>query len=141
MDGGSMDSWLPAALISLLLYGFWGFFPKLAVHYLSPESALIYEIGGIMVVGFLALAMLQFRPEFHPSGALYAAATGVAGIIGTLFFFIAARKGKISVVVSLTALYPLVTIALTAILLREPISLRQCAGMLLALLAIFLLSG
>ena len=136
-----MENWLLTALISLVIYGFWGFFPKLAVSYINPQSALVYEIAGAAAVGLLVLSLIQFQPETHPKGILFAVLTGVAGMVGTFFYFAAERSGKIAVVVSITALYPLFTILYAALFLREPITLKQFAGMILALIAIVLLSG
>lgn len=136
-----MENWLLAALISLVIYGFWGFFPKLAVSYIDPQSALVYEVAGAAAVGLVALAFIHFQPETHPKGILFAVLTGIAGMAGTLFYFAAARNGKITVVVSITALYPLFTILYAALFLREPVTLKQLAGMVLAIIAIILLSG
>ena len=133
-----MQSWLLPAFISLFIYGLWGFFPKLAVSHIQPASALVYEIGGAVLVGLFALFLVDFRPEVHPQGILFSVLTGVAGMAGTLFYFSAAKSGKISVVVSMTALYPLITILLAALFLHEPISARQILGMLFALIAILL---
>lgn len=133
-----MQSWLIPASAALIIYGLWGFFPKLAVSYISPASALIYEIGGAMLVGLASLFWVGFQPETHPKGILFAVLTGVAGMLGTLFFFAAASRGKISVVVSITALYPIITIILAAIFLHEPITVQQVLGMLCAVAAIVL---
>ena len=133
-----MDNWLFSAGSAILLYGFWGFFPKLAMAHIQPTSALIYQVAGAMLVGFLCLFLVDFRPDTHPRGVLFAFLTGVAGILGTLFYFAAARRGNISVVASMTALYPIITILLAAVFLREPITLRQLLGMVFALIAIFL---
>ncbi len=136
-----MDNWLVTAFLSLLIYGLWGFFPKIAVTYITPQSALVYEVAGAMLVGVLALFLVGFQPDFHPKGVLFGTLTGICGMLGTLFYFFAASKGRISVVVSLTALYPLVTIFMAALFLREPITLKQASGMLFALIAMFLLSS
>lgn len=136
-----MDNWLLAAFISLVIYGFWGFFPKLAVTYISPQSALIYEIAGASLIGLLALSLVQFQPDTNPKGVFFALLTGIAGMLGTFFYFVAASRGKIAVVVSITALYPLFTILYAALFLREPVTLKQIAGMFLALIAILLLSS
>jgi len=133
-----MQSWLIPASAALIIYGLWGFFPKLAVSYISPASALIYEIGGAMLVGLASLFWVGFQPETHPKGILFAVLTGVAGMLGTLFFFAAASREKISVVVSMTALYPIITIILAAIFLHEPITVQQVLGMLCAVAAIVL---
>ncbi|MBU0730223.1 MAG: EamA family transporter [Proteobacteria bacterium] len=136
-----MDNWLVATILALLIYGLWGFFPKLAVTYISPQSALVYEVLGAMLVGILALGLVKFRPDIHPKGILFAVLTGIAGMAGTLFFFIAVQKGKVSVVVSMTALYPLITILLAVLILHEPLTAKQITGMAFALSAIYLLAS
>ena len=136
-----MQSWLSASLIALLVFGLWGFFPKLAVQYIAPPSALFWEVIGAALVGAGILVSLHGRPEMHPKGVLFGLLTGIAGMIGTLFFFTAARHGKIALVVSITALYPIITILLAWLFLDEQLSARQFCGMFSALLAIYLLSS
>lgn len=136
-----MENWFGAAILSLIIYGFWGFFPKIAVTYINPQSALIFEVAGALLVGVGALFYTGFQPQMHPKGVLFAILTGVAGMLGTLFYFAAASKGKISIVVSMTALYPLITIILAAIFLREPITVKQIFGVFFALVAIFLFTA
>ena len=114
---------------------------KIAVTYINPQSALIFELAGAMLIGLLILYLVNFKPDLHPKGVLFAGLTGVAGMLGTLFYFAAASKGKISVVVSMTALYPVITIILAVIILREPITAKQIVGIAFALFAIALLSG
>jgi transporter family protein len=135
-----MSSWLPPAMLAMLCFGLWGFFPKLAVVYLDPRSALIYQTMGGLLVGLLVLVSLKFAPAFHPRGVLFAVLTGMAGVAGTLCFFAAAERGRISLVVSLTALYPLITIVLAGLFLKEPLTVKHLAGMICAILAILLLS-
>ena len=60
--------------------------------------------------------------------------------MAALFFYWALAGGKASVVVPLTALYPVVTLGLALLILGERLSLRQSIGVALALTAIFLFS-
>ena len=136
-----MDSWFFWTILAMITFGAWGFFPKLAVSYISPQSALIYQVIGGMLVGVLALAMLNFKPETHPTGILYALLTGITGVLGTLFYYVAASRGQISIVVSLTALYPLITILLAVVFLHETLVLKQVLGLCFAVAAIILLAG
>jgi transporter family protein len=136
-----MANWLPATLGALVLFGLWGFFPKLAVTYLDSRSALIYHAIGSLLVALVVLFTLKMQPAFHPRGAVFAVLTGVAGFAGTLCFFAAASRGRISLVVSVTALYPLITIILAAIFLKEPLTIKQLAGMACAVVAILLMSS
>ncbi len=136
-----MDNWLTTAFIAFVLFGLWGFFPKLAVNYINPGSAIVYEVAGTIVVALLALKIVGFRPEVHPKGILYAVLTGVTGMLGTLFLFYSVKNGKASVVVSLTALYPLITILLAYIFLKEPISARQILAIVLAMASLVLFAA
>ena len=136
-----MESAFFWTILAMVMFGAWGFFPKLAVNYVSPQSAVIYQVIGGLLVGTVALAMLNFKPETHPMGILYALLTGVAGVLGTFFYYAAASRGQISIVVSLTALYPVITILLAMIFLHETLVLRQAIGLCFAVAAILLLAG
>ena len=125
----------------MITFGFWGFFPKLAVYYISPQSALVYQVLGGLLIGLFALTSVGFKPETQPMGIMYAFLTGVTGVLGTLFYYAAASRGQLTIVVSLTALYPLVTILLAFVFLHETINLKQVIGLFFALVAIVLLSS
>ena len=136
-----MQSWLFPTITGLILFGLWGFFPKLTVAYLDAKSALVYQTIGSIIVGMVVLFHLKLQPAFHPRGMLFAILTGVAGVSGTLCYFAAASRGRVSLVVSITALYPLITIILASIFLREPLTVKQISGMACALVAIILMSS
>ena len=136
-----MNNWFVWTMLAMITFGAWGFFPKLAVSYIKPQSALIYQVLGGLLVGIVGLALLRFKPETNAMGVLYAFLTGVTGVLGTLFYYAAAQRGQISIVVSLTALYPLITILLAVIFLHEPLVLRQIVGLCFAVAAIILLAG
>ncbi len=133
-------SWLTAAIAALMSFGAWGLFTKLSVMHIDSKSALVYQTMGVIIVGCITLSMLNFKPETDVKGIGYSVLTGVAYGVGCWFYFIAASKGKIITVVTLTALYPLVTIILAAIILRETVSIKQWTGISLALIAILLMS-
>ena len=133
-------SWLPAALFSLLAFGLWGYFSKLTVQHIDAGSALVFQTIGVLLTGLLTLGMLHFRPASDFRGILLAILTGVAYGLGCLLYFVAASRGKVTTVVTLTALYPLITIGLSFLLLHESISLRQWSGIALALGAILLMA-
>ena len=135
-----MSSWVWWSLLALFTWGIWGFFPKLATRYMSPQSIIIYEVIAGLSIAAVCLFSTGFKPETHPRGILFACLAGVAGLLGGLFYLFAVARGKVSVIVTLTALYPIITIALAAVFLKEPVTLKQGFGMVLAVLSIILLA-
>lgn len=136
-----MQPYLIFALISLLLYGLWGFFPKLASNAnIDARSILVFEAIGTLAIAFVVLFAIGFKPTFNGKGFVFALLAGIAGAVGSLFFLLALSRGKASVVVTMTALYPLVVIILSTIILKEPITLKQGIGILFALAAVVMFS-
>jgi len=136
-----MTTWFPAALLSLMSFGLWGLFTKITVMHIDSRSALIFQTIGVVIVGFVILAMMNFKTATDTKGIFYALLTGTAYGIGCFFYFFAASKGKIITVVTLTALYPLITILLAFFFLKEAINLKQWIGIALALVAIIFMSS
>lgn len=124
----------------MVMWGLWGFFAKLATNYIPPMDAYIFEISGMLLVGIVTISLLRFRPTGHPQGMLFATLAGIVVGIGTILFFFAVSRGRSSVVVTVTALYPLVTLLLGFLFLQEPLTMKQLIGIGFALLAIILLS-
>ncbi len=135
-----MTQWLPAALLALISFGLWGLFTKLAIVYIDSKSALVFQTVGVVLVGLVTMSMLNFKPATDIKGLSFGLLTGIAYGVGCLFYFIAADKGKIITVVTLTALYPLVTIILSYFLFREAVSFKQWIGIFFALAAIYFMS-
>ncbi|MCU0799336.1 MAG: EamA family transporter [Candidatus Thermoplasmatota archaeon] len=136
-----MELYLAFALASMLMYGLWGFLPRLAQqHHMGGRSILVFETVGTAVVVMAVLISLGFRPDLSGKGIAISVLAGTAGAIGSLLFLMALSRGRTAVVVTLTALYPLVAILLSAIVLKEAITLKQAIGMVLALGAVILFS-
>lgn len=135
-----MTSWLLNSLVALVCFGFWAFLPKIAVRYLSPKSAVIYEVLGVFAAGCVFFLVVGKTIGTDMRGILPAMLTGVLGTVGFLCFLNALTVGSVSVVATLTALYPAVTILLAVVFLQESVTLRQVAGMGLAIVSVILLS-
>ena len=134
-----MRGWLSFAIAALVVWGLWGFVPKLATNRISARSALVYDALGAALVGIVVLAALGFRPDRDARGALAATATGVLVTLGSLCFFAAlGRGGKVSVVVPLTSLYPAIAVLLGVVFLGERPSPLHGLAALLALVAVVL---
>lgn len=136
-----MKDWILFSLLSLLFWGLWAFFPRLAVGYIQPRSMIVYQVIGQVIVVAIFLLLTSWKIEFHPAGALYAGLTGAFGTIGFYFYSLALQRGSASVVTALTSLYPMIAVILFFLLFREMISAKQGVGIAMALGAVVLLSS
>lgn len=134
-----VPDWLIYALICSLLYGLWGFFGNLATKYVDCQTAFVYEAIGAILMTFLILFQTKsFSFQGDVRGILFAALVGVCGTVASLVFFIALGKGEVANVVSVTSIYPLITIVLSALFLKEAITLSQMLAVLFAIIAVIL---
>jgi len=134
-----MERWLVYALLALVTWGFWGFFPKVASNYLDAKSILVWEVIGAIAIGLIVLFSMDIKPSFNTKGVIFSILTGIAGTLGMLFFLSSiAHQGKISIVVVMTALYPVISLGLAYFILNEPITLKQWTGIFLAFIAMAL---
>lgn len=135
-----MKQWLLPTFGAFVLWGFWSFIPKITTRYISPKSAILFEVLGGMIVAIIVLFSLHFKPDIHPKGVLLAIMSGTLGFAGALAFLYAASKGPISLIAALSALYPVIAVVLAMIFLKEPVSVRQGLGIVLALVSITLVA-
>ena len=135
-----MRGWLFNSISALFCFGLWAFLPKLSVKYISPKSALIYEVMGGVLVAMIVWGSVSKGLDYDLRGIAPAFFTGVVGYLGMLFFLNAVSLGKVSVIAALTSVYPVLTIILAVILLKESISYIQYFGIFLAITGVLLLS-
>jgi transporter family protein len=135
-----MTGWVGFALMALGLWGVWGFLSKVATRHLPFFAVYLIAIAGHLVVVAYLGAAGRLAVPWHPFGVAAAGASGVCMAFGLLCFFQALSRGAATLVVPFTALYPVVTVALSWVFLRESLGPRQLAGVVLAALATWLLS-
>ena len=135
-----MKEWLLPAFGAFVLWGFWSFIPKITTKYISPKSAIIFEVLGGIIIGIIILISLKFKPDLHPKGVLLAISTGLLGFAGAFCFLYAASKGPISLVAVISALYPIIAIVLAIFFLNETITIKQGLGIVLGLGAMILIA-
>ncbi len=125
----------------MLCWGLWGVFSKLASNYSRPRQTLLFQAVGVIAFALVVLFIEQFQIQKTAAGFGWSFAGGVIIVVGFLAFFAAVQKGKVSTVISLSSLYPVITIALSVLLLHEKITRREGIGIAFAITACWLLAG
>ena len=122
--------------------GFGCFF--ILISRVSP-GAIFWPLAAarFVSVALLLLALRLRRQEVLPgkSVAPLITLTGVLDAVGNAFFVLAAHSGRLDIAAILSSLYPPATVLLAAFVLRERIQRIQATGVVLALLAIPLISS
>ena len=135
------SQWIVPASVTLVCWGVWSFIPKITTRYISPMSAMVYEVIGAIIVGSVILTRLDFRPDINPKGVCLAVVTGMVGLTGALGFLFAVKNQKVSVVAMFTSLSPVITLILGWLVLKEPITLKEGLGIISAFAAICFFVG
>jgi bacterial/archaeal transporter family protein len=137
-----MKMWLVYALMTVFLWGLWGFFSKLATRSLNtPDILLASAFGQFLFLAFYLVPIsktLNFRWMNIDIG--FAILAGFSMMAGILLFYRALTVGDVTPIVLITACYPLVTLFLAFILLNESISFIKILGAFLTITGICLVS-
>jgi drug/metabolite transporter (DMT)-like permease len=137
-----MPRWFFYSLITMLFWGGWGVVSKPLSVALSPWQVQCLSTIGLLPV--LAVMVASKRLGSGPNlwrGFAQAFAAGIISSAGNIACYQAlAIGGKAAAVIPLTSLYPLVTIILAMVVLRERLNAVQWGGIAASLAALYLLS-
>jgi transporter family protein len=133
--------WLWFSLLVLLFWGTLGVVQKVATNVISAESALVWS-----VVGFILLQPLLYSgpsPLHYTSGALgWALLNGVFNGLGAWTLMAAmSAGGKASLVMPITAMYPLLVVLVAPAIFHESITGLQAVGVACATISVVLISA
>lgn len=137
-----MNNWLCHSMITLLLWGVWGIFGKLAYRSITPRDYIPLVLIGNIIVLIIACFFL-LRPshfKINSTDGIFAVISSIAYVAGGLFFFLALGKGETSKVVLVTALYPIITISYSLFFMNEPVSATKLLGIVTVFIGILFLS-
>jgi drug/metabolite transporter (DMT)-like permease len=136
-----LQRWLLFAIFTTVSWGIWGAFIEIPEKAGFPAT-LGYIVWALTMVpcALAALHVIGWRFERDRRSVVLGSLVGLLGAGGQLLLFEALRTGPAFIVFPVVALYPVLTIALSALALHERASGRHWSGILLALPAIGLLS-
>lgn len=133
--------WFFYAVVTMLFWGVWGAFIERPEKNGFPAT-LGYAVWALTMVpcAAVALAVIGWVPEHDSRSVVLGSVAGFLGAAGQLVLFDALRRGPAYLVFPVISLSPVVSVLLSVVLLGETASLRAWTGIVLALLAMPLLS-
>ncbi|WP_277478748.1 DMT family transporter [Catalinimonas alkaloidigena] len=133
--------WLTYALITTIFWGVWGALIEIPEKAGFPAT-LGYSVWAISMIlpAIFALRVIKWKLDVHQKAILHGIIIGLTGALGQLVLFQALKTGPAYLVFPFISLAPLVTILLSYWLIKERAAFRSWIGIILALLAIPLLS-
>jgi uncharacterized membrane protein len=136
------EKWFWYSLLCVVCWGGWALLSKLGSTAIPAETMqFLFTLGTLPVVSVL-VATRGRQLTRSRRGAFFATLMGVLAGVGGLALFAAYRtRGNTSVITATTALYPMITVVLAVLILRERLSKVQVVGLALAAIAIVILSS
>jgi uncharacterized membrane protein len=133
--------WLLFALTTTVFWGIWGAFIEIPEKSGFPAT-LGYVVWSLTMVpcALIALYIIDWKPELDFRSIGVGLLIGLLGAGGQLILFQALRQGPAYLVFPFISLFPIFTILLSFLFLKENASRRSWLGILTALVAIFFLS-
>lgn len=129
--------------LAIIMWGLWGFFGKMALEReMAPTTLFLAEVFMSAVFSIPAVFLILRKSDIYPlhvSWNVFGLISGAGLALGLLFYYIALEKGEVSVVVPLTAIYPIVSVILGYAILKERPSLFQWIGIFLVVVGTMLL--
>jgi transporter family protein len=136
-----LPKWLLYALLCVFWWGIFGFLAKLGSNQVAPRQMQILFTAGMLPLLAAAFLNAGRRVDTDRVGVLYGILNGVLAGLGGLAYFAAMEKGKASLVGPVTSLFPLLTVVLAVLILRERMNRIQIAGIVLGMISIVILSS
>lgn len=133
--------WLFYTILTTVTWGIWGALMELPVKAGFP-STLCYSVWALTMIpcAIFALRLNQFKLEHDKKSLFFGLIIGFTGSGGTVLLFEVLKLGPAYIIFPIISLSPILTVILSVIFLKEKTSKKSWFGIILALIAIFLLS-
>ncbi len=131
-----MPIWLAPALIALLLYGLAQGFARKYVAEVSPARFCLFFIVARSLVALVYFSIQKHPPPFAPSGRTFLAlaiSVYVLDGLGWILYYKSILLGPITIVGTLSAAYPALTVLFARVFLGEVLPPRGYVGVALVI--------
>lgn len=133
--------WLIYAILTTVTWGIWGALIEIPQKAGFPAT-LGYSVWALTMIpcAIIALKLIKFKLDFNRKSIFWGMLIGLTGAGGQLILFEALREGPAYIIFPVVSLYPVVTVILSLLVLKEKANKKSWIGIFFALIAIFLLS-
>jgi uncharacterized membrane protein len=133
--------WILYTFITTLFWGVWGAFIEIPEKAGFPAT-LGYCVWALTMVpcAIVALKVSKWKLDYDKRSILIGCTVGILGALGQLILFQALRTGPAYMVFPIISLFPVITVFLSAVFLKESTSRKHWWGIGMALAAILCLS-
>ena len=133
--------WLVNAFATVILFGVWGAFSGVAPRHGFPDT-LVYCVWALVMVlpALFILHKTGWRVDRSGPAIAYGLGVGLFCAGGTIFLFYAAARGPAYLIFPIISVSPVVTIALSFLILGERTGRLGVLGIVVALLALPMLT-
>ncbi len=127
-------NWLLYAIITMVTWGVWGAFSDQT----TLPKTMVYVIWALSMIpcAIAALANIKFKLDVRTKPALLSLAVGLLGAGGQLVLFLALDYAPAYLVMPMISVAPIVTVLLSATVLKEKVSRLGVLGIALAFVAL-----
>lgn len=131
--------WFWYSILCVICWGLWALLSKLGSREIPPETMQFLFTVGTLPVGVALLVARHCKLEKSAKGISYAVVNGILAGVGGLTLFAAYHtNSNTSLITVATALYPMITVVLAVLILRERLTATQALGLAFAGAAIVL---
>ena len=131
--------WLGLTIAAIGLWGLYGIALKLASQ-LSPVAGQLLSTAGLLLPALFLIGSVA-RERRSTAGLFVGFISGVCGALGNFTVLASLNAGgKAAIVFPLTSLYPLITVVVAVLFMRERARRGQAIGITLAVVSVLLLS-
>lgn len=127
-----MEKWISYAIISMLFAGVTSVIAKFGMNDLSSDTALAVRTA--VVFSIVSANAFLFRNTFVElqqtpiKNLIFLAISGITTSLSWIFYYRAMKEGQVSYVASIDKASIVVTILLSSLVLKEPITGKLLAG-------------
>jgi len=135
-------NWIIYAIACVFLYGIMQFFIKLSSEGNPVLSSMVFiaaQFAAQILLG--AYFVSKSGLDVNYATIKYSVAGGIAAAVATILFFLALEQAPLSKVVPIVNMNVIIGVLLGVLLLKDVMNLRIVAGIILAIMSIYLLTN